>query len=161
MLVDLDAWSWIARRSGDSFFYWIAAASQRFTRVARGAGPNSLLTLHCHNAVIRCSQQIRVDRQREYEMKIIRHLAVAVALGCGLVSCAEAHVFVGVGISAPALPVVPLTPVVAVYAPPPVYYAPPPPPVYTAPVVVGYYGQPRWYPRYHGGWHYGYGYWRR
>jgi hypothetical protein len=123
----------------------------------RAAVPNSPLTLPSHNAVIRCRQQIRIGRQREYEMKFIRHLTVALVLGAGLVSCADARVFVGVGISAPAVPVVP------VYAPPPVYYAPPPPPVYTAPVVVGYYGQPRWYPRYYGGWHYGYGYgyWRR
>jgi hypothetical protein len=28
-------------------------------------------------------------------MKTIRHLMVAAALGCGFVSCAQAHVFVG------------------------------------------------------------------
>jgi hypothetical protein len=92
-------------------------------------------------------------------MKVIRHLVVAAALGVGLVSCAEAHVFVGVGVSVPAFPVMPVVPA---YVPSPVYYAPPPPPppVYTAPVVIGYYGHPR-YPRYYGGWGYGYGYWRR
>ncbi|MEM5453274.1 hypothetical protein VSR69_00220 [Paraburkholderia phytofirmans] len=97
-------------------------------------------------------------------MKVIRHLVVAAALGVGLVSCAEAHVFVGVGVAvgAPAFPMVPVVPVVPAYVPPPVYYAapPPPPPVYTAPVVIGYYGHPQ-YPRYYGGWGYGYGYWRR
>jgi hypothetical protein len=92
-------------------------------------------------------------------MKAIRHLLVAAALGVGLVSCAQAGVFVGVGIAAPAYPVVPA------YVPPPVYYAPPPvlapPPVYSAPVVIGYYGYPHYYGGYYGGWHGGYGYWRR
>jgi hypothetical protein len=94
-------------------------------------------------------------------MKVIRHLVVAAALGVGLVSCAEAHVFVGVGVGVGA-PAFPMVPVVPAYLPPPVYYAapPPPPPVYTAPVVIGYYGHPQ-YPRYYGGWGYGYGYWRR
>jgi hypothetical protein len=88
-------------------------------------------------------------------MKVIRHLLVAAALGGGFISCAEAHVFIGVGITAPAFPVIPA------YAPPPVYYAPPPPPpVYVAPVVIGYYGHPRWYPHYYG-YGYRYGYWRR
>ena len=92
-------------------------------------------------------------------MKGIRHVAVAALLGLGLVSAAQAHVFVGVGI-APVVPVVPVVPVmtaapvVPVYAPPPVYYAPPP--VYAPPVVVGYWGHPRW--GYRG--YYGYGYWR-
>ena len=87
-------------------------------------------------------------------MKGIRQAVVAAALSVGLVSCAEAHVFVGVGISTPV--VIPAPPVVAapVYVPRPVYYAPPP--VYTAPVVVGYYGHPRWWYRHY----YGYGYWR-
>ena len=31
-------------------------------------------------------------------MKLIRQLAVAAALGVGLVSCAQAHVFVGIGV---------------------------------------------------------------
>jgi hypothetical protein len=91
-------------------------------------------------------------------MKAIRHLLVAAALGVGWVSCAQAGVFVGVGIAAPAYPVVPA------YVPPPVYYAPPPvlpPPVYSAPVVIGYYGYPHYYGGYYGGWHGGYGYWRR
>lgn len=92
-------------------------------------------------------------------MKVIRQLVVAAALGGGLVSCADAHVSFGVnvGIAAPVFPVVQPVPV---YVPPPVYYAPPPP-VYTAPVVTGYYGPPPAYPAYYGGWHYGYGYWRR
>ncbi|MGA7814165.1 hypothetical protein, partial [Caballeronia sp.] len=73
-------------------------------------------------------------------MKAIRHVLVAAALGVGLVSCAQARVFVGVGIGAPAYPVLPA------YVPPPVYYAPPPPPllpptpVYSTPIVIGYYG---------------------
>ncbi|MFM0057600.1 hypothetical protein PQR64_18390 [Paraburkholderia phytofirmans] len=92
-------------------------------------------------------------------MKVIRQLIVAAALGAGLVSCAQAHVFVGVGVGVGG----PVFPVVPAYVPPPVYYAPPPPPpppVYTAPVVIGYYGHPP-NPRYYGGWGYGYGYWRR
>lgn len=98
-------------------------------------------------------------------MKVIRHLVVAAALGVGFASCAEAHVFVGVGFAAPAVPIVPVVavaPVVPVYAPQRVYYAPPAPPVYGTSVLVGYYGHP-WRPRYYGGWHggYGYGYWRR
>ena len=73
-------------------------------------------------------------------MKFIRQLAVAGVLGGGLVSCAQAHVFVGIGagVAGPAFPVVPVVPVAPAYVAPPVYYAPPPPPVYTAPVVVGY-----------------------
>lgn len=80
-------------------------------------------------------------------MKAIRYLIVAAALGCGFVSCAQAHVSIGIGFSAPVYPVMPAVPVIApapVYvAPPlasPVYYGPPP-------VVGGYYGRP-----------YGYGY---
>jgi hypothetical protein len=98
-------------------------------------------------------------------MKVIRHLLVAATLGVGLVSCAQARVFVGVGIAAPAYPVLPA------YVAPPVYYAPPlpvlppPPPVYPTPVVVGYYGYPHsyggYYGGYYGGWHGGYGYWHR
>ncbi|RFU45164.1 hypothetical protein [Paraburkholderia sp. DHOC27] len=93
-------------------------------------------------------------------MKIIPQLVVAAVLAVGLVRCASAHVSIGVGIGFPvvAAPAYPVMPALPVYAPPPpVYYAPPPPPVYTAPVV-GYYGPPV-YPRYYGG--YGYGYWRR
>jgi hypothetical protein len=92
---------------------------------------------------------------KENNMKGIRQIVVGSALAVGLVSCAQAHVFVGVGI-APMAPVVPVVPfgAVPVYAPPPpVYYAPPP--VYAAPpVVVGYWGRPRGY--YH---YYGYRYW--
>ncbi|CAD6554553.1 hypothetical protein ACFQ3P_27480 [Paraburkholderia sabiae] len=91
-------------------------------------------------------------------MKGIRHVAVAAVLGMGLVSAAQAHVFVGVGIApvvapvVPLVPGVPLGPVVPVYAPPPpVYYAPP---VYAPPVVVGYWGHPHW------GYRGYYGYWR-
>jgi hypothetical protein len=96
---------------------------------------------------------------KENNMKGIRHVAVAALLGLGLVSAAQAHVFVGVGM-APVVPVVPVVPIVQaapvlpVYAPPPVYYAPPP--VYAPPVVVGYWGHPHW--GYRG--YYGYGYWR-
>ncbi|MDB5785113.1 hypothetical protein [Caballeronia mineralivorans] len=96
-------------------------------------------------------------------MKGIRQAAVAAALSVGLVSVAEAHVFVGFGIGVPMAPMVPMVPVVPVvpvpvYAPPPapVYYAPPPL-VYAPPVVVGYYGHPRWGYQHYG---YGYGYWR-
>jgi hypothetical protein len=97
-------------------------------------------------------------------MKGICLAAVAAALSVGLVSVAEARVFIGVGVT-PMVPVAPLP----VYAPPaPVYYAPPPlvypppplvyaPPAYAPPVVAGYYGPPRgWYGHYG----YGYGYWR-
>ncbi|HVE06677.1 MAG TPA: hypothetical protein VNE00_05425 [Paraburkholderia sp.] len=92
-------------------------------------------------------------------MKGIRQIVVGAALAGGLISCAQAHVFVGVGIApvAPIVPVVPVVPVgaVPVYAPPPpVYYGPPP--VYAAPpmVVGGYWGHPHGYYRY-----YGYRYW--
>jgi hypothetical protein len=34
-------------------------------------------------------------------MKTIRYLLVAAVLGCGFVTCAQAHVFVGTGFSAP------------------------------------------------------------
>jgi hypothetical protein len=95
-------------------------------------------------------------------MKTIRYLMVAAALGCGLVSCAQAHVFVGLGFSTPVYPVVqpvPVMPAVPVYAsPPPVYYAPP------APVVTGYYyGRPYGYgyARHYGCWNCGYAYWAR
>jgi hypothetical protein len=92
-------------------------------------------------------------------MKVIPKLAVAALLGAGLVSCAQAHVSIGigVGVSAPAYPVMPVVPIAPAYVAPPVYYAPPPPPVYTAPVVMGYYGYPRW----NTGYYAGYGYWRR
>jgi hypothetical protein len=98
-------------------------------------------------------------------MKIIRHLMVAATLGLGLVGCAQAHVFVGIGFSAPVYPVMPVVPAVPVIAaapvyaaPPPVYYAPPPP------VVTGYYyGRPYGYayPRHYGCWNCGYAYWSR
>ena len=60
-------------------------------------------------------------------MKAIRQAALAVALSVGLVSAAEAHVFVGFGIGVPMAPMVAAVPI----APVPVY-APPPPPVYYA-----------------------------
>jgi hypothetical protein len=91
-------------------------------------------------------------------MKAIRHLIVASALGAGFVSAAEAHVFVGVGFAAPVVPVVPVYVPPPVYAPAPVYYAPPPP-IYRVPVVIGYYGHPHYYGRWHYG--YGHGYWRQ
>ncbi|MEM5342792.1 hypothetical protein [Paraburkholderia azotifigens] len=90
-------------------------------------------------------------------MKGIRHVAVAAVPGLGLVSAAQAHVFVGVGIApvvAPVVPVVPMAPVVPVYAPPPPVVYAPPPPVYAPPVVVGYWGRPHW------GYRGYYGYWR-
>jgi hypothetical protein len=97
---------------------------------------------------------------QENNMKGIRHIAVAALLGLGLVSAAQAHVFVGVGIG-PVAPVVPVMPVVSVaplpvYAPPPPVYYAPPPAVYAPPVVVGYWGHPHY--AYRG--YYGYGYWR-
>jgi hypothetical protein len=108
----------------------------------------------------RCSR-LAAPEVKEKKMKAIRQAVVAAALSVGLVSVAEAHVFVGFGITAPVMPVVPVVtavPVVPVpvYAPPPAYYAPPPP-AYVPPVVVGYYGQPRWGYRHYG---YGYAYWR-
>ena len=79
-------------------------------------------------------------------MKAIHQAVVAAASCVGLVSVAEAHVFVGFGIGAPVMPVLTTVPVapVRVYAPPPApaYYAPPP--AYVRPVVVGFYGHPRW-----------------
>jgi hypothetical protein len=95
-------------------------------------------------------------------MKTIRYLIVAAALGCGFVSCAQAHVSIGIGFSAPVYPVMPAVPMIAaapVYAaPPPVYYAPPP-------VVAGYYGRPYGYgygyARPYGCWNCGYAYWAR
>ena len=93
-------------------------------------------------------------------MKKIVPFMFAAALGLGVVTSAQAHVFVGVGFAGPVYPA---------YVPPPVYVPPPavyyaPPPVYRAPVVVGYYGHPYYYPHYYG-WHrgygYGYGYWGR
>ncbi|HZZ10295.1 MAG TPA: hypothetical protein VFE79_06350 [Paraburkholderia sp.] len=91
-------------------------------------------------------------------MKLVRHLLVAAALSAGLVTCAQAHVFVGVGFSAPAFPV--YAPPVY-YAPPPAYYAPPPmvaAPLVSAPVVIGYYGRPHYYGGAYG--YGGYAYWR-
>jgi hypothetical protein len=73
-------------------------------------------------------------------MKRIRLAVVAAVLSVGLVSVAEAHVFVGLSIGAPVAPMMPMVAAVPV-----------------APVVVGYYGHPRgWYGHYG----YGYGYWR-
>jgi hypothetical protein len=112
--------------------------------------------------VNRCSQ-CTAPELKENKMKGIRQVVVAAVLSVGLVSVAEAHVFVGVGIGLPVMPVMPMVAAVPVapmpvYAPPPapVYYAPPPP-VYVPPVVVGYYGHPRGWYRHYG---YGYGYWR-
>lgn len=56
-------------------------------------------------------------------MRTIRYLLVAAVLGCGFVTCAQAHVFVGTGFSAPAYPVMPAVPMIAAA---PVYAAPPP-----------------------------------
>jgi hypothetical protein len=74
-------------------------------------------------------------------MKGICRAAVAATLSVGLVSVAEAHVFVGVGIGVPVVPVMPMLPVapLPVSAPiSPIYYAPPPlvyaPPAYAPPV---------------------------
>ena len=83
---------------------------------------------------------------------------VAAALAVGLVSAADAHVSVGIGLG---LPVAPAYPVVAAppvaYAPPPVVYAPPPVVYAPPPAVVvggyGYYGRPYW----HHGYYRGYG----
>jgi hypothetical protein len=121
---------------------------------------SSLSSTRMH--VNRCSQ-CAAPEVKEKDMKGIRQAVVAAVLSVGLVSVAEAHVFVGLSVGVPAVPMMPMVaavPVapVAVYAPPPapIYYAPPPP-VYAPPVVVGYYGRP-------GGWYghygYGYGYWR-
>jgi hypothetical protein len=86
-------------------------------------------------------------------MKRIRLAVVAAVLSVGLVSVAEAHVFVGLSIGAPVVPMMPM--VAAVPVAPVAVYAPPP--MYAPPVVVGYYGHPRgWYGHYG----YGYGYWR-
>jgi hypothetical protein len=106
--------------------------------------------------------QCAAPEVKENKMKAIRQAALAVALSVGLVSAAEAHVFVGFGVGVPMAPMVAAVPIapVPVYAPPPppVYYAPPPP-MYAPPVVVGYYGHPRgWYRHY--GYGYRYGYWR-
>jgi len=92
-------------------------------------------------------------------MKGIRQVIVGAVLAGGLISCAQAHVFVGVGVGmAPVMPMVPVAPMVPVpvYAPPPPVYYGPPPPVYVAPPVVigGYWGHPHGY--YRG--YYGYGY---
>jgi hypothetical protein len=109
--------------------------------------------------VNRCGR-LAAPEVKEKKMKAIQQAIVAAALSVGLVSVAEAHVFVGFGITAPAIPLVAAVPVapVPVYAPPPVpaYYAPPPP-VYVPPVVVGYYGHPGGWYRHYG---YGYAYWR-
>ncbi|WP_250516519.1 hypothetical protein [Caballeronia sp. INDeC2] len=105
-------------------------------------------------------------------MKKIGYVAVAMVFGMGLVGSAQAHVFVGMNVGMPVVPVAPLAPVVAVapyapvvpvapftpvpvYAPPVAYYAPPAP-VYAPSVAVGYWGG-------HPGWgyrHYAVGYWR-
>ncbi|CAN7347804.1 hypothetical protein [Caballeronia sp. dw_19] len=97
-------------------------------------------------------------------MKTIRHLIVAAALGCGLVSCAQAHVFVGVGFAAPVYPVMPVIAPAPVYATAPVYAAPPPAYYAPPPVVTGYYyGHPYGYgyARHYGCWNCGYAYWAR
>ncbi|SAK51557.1 hypothetical protein AWB77_01320 [Caballeronia fortuita] len=96
-------------------------------------------------------------------MKKIGYVAVATVLGIGIVGSAQAHVFVGVNVGMPMVPVAPYAPVVPVapftpvpvYAPPVAYYAPPPP-VYAPSVAVAYWGgHPGWgYRRYAGG------YWR-
>ncbi|WP_153101181.1 hypothetical protein [Paraburkholderia hayleyella] len=90
---------------------------------------------------------------------------VASMLGASLVSTAQAHVSLDIGIGLPFAPAYP------VYAPPPrVYYAPPPPVVYAPPPVVvgGYYGYGRPYWRrgyyahdYYSHGYYGHGYYRR
>jgi hypothetical protein len=94
-------------------------------------------------------------------MKTMRQVLVAAARSVGLVSAAQAHVFVGVGIvGGPVFPVgqaVAVAPVMPVYAAP-AYYGPPPlppyapPPVYATPVIVHYaaFNRP-----------YGYAYWQR
>ncbi|GJH10468.1 hypothetical protein CBA19CS11_16540 [Caballeronia novacaledonica] len=108
-------------------------------------------------------------------MKKIGYVAVATLLGVGLVGSAQAHVFVGMSVEMPVMPVAPVAPVVAVapyapvipvapfapvapvpvYAPPVAYYAPPAP-VYAPSVAVGYWGgRPGWGYR-----HYAAGYWR-
>jgi hypothetical protein len=101
----------------------------------------------------------------------IGHAVAAAVLGVGLVNAAQAHVFVGVNVGMPVVPVapvvmappvamvapvVPYAPVapVAVYAPPVPYYAAPVP-VYAPSVAVGYWGHPGWSSR-----HYAVGYWR-
>ncbi|SAK52243.1 hypothetical protein AWB76_01682 [Caballeronia temeraria] len=96
-------------------------------------------------------------------MKTIGHAAAAAVLGIGLVGSAQAHVFVGMSVGMPVVPVAPVVAVapvatvapVPVYAPPVAYYAPPPP-VYAPSVAVGYWGgRPGW------GYHrYAAGYWR-
>jgi hypothetical protein len=95
-------------------------------------------------------------------MKAIRYVIVAAALGCGWVSYAQAHMFVGIGVAAPVYPVVQPVPAVPVYVPP-AYYAPPPAYYAPPPVVAGYYGAPYGYayPRHYGCWNCGYGYWAR
>jgi hypothetical protein len=87
-------------------------------------------------------------------MKKVGYVAVAALLGMGLIRSAQAHVFVGVNVGMPVMPVAPVVvgPVahVAVYAPPPVY---------APPVAVGYWGG--WGG--HRGWgyrRYAAGYWR-
>jgi hypothetical protein len=94
-------------------------------------------------------------------MNKIGYVAAATVLSIGCISAAQAHVFVGMSVGMPVMPVMPVAPVMMaptvvpvtpVYAPPPVYYAPP---VYAPPVAVGYWGHPGWWgPRYAAG------YWR-
>jgi hypothetical protein len=118
--------------------------------------PHFLLILAPHTAVIRYSEPL-ASHDRRAKMKTVRYLLVAAALGCASMTRAQAHMFVGVGFSAPMYPVMPAVPMIAatpVYAPPPpVYYAPPP-------VVAGYYGRPYGYgyayPRHYGCWNCGY-----
>jgi hypothetical protein len=107
-------------------------------------------------------------------MKRIGYVAAAVLLGMGLIRSAQAHVFVGMNVGMPVVPVAPVVvgpvvapvvpvapfvpapvPAVPVYAPPVAYYAPPPP-MFAPSVAVGYWGgHPGW------GYHrYVAGYWR-
>jgi len=86
---------------------------------------------------------------RRREMKKSVPYIIAAALAVGLVSAAQAHVSVGIGLGIPVAPAYP----VAAYAPPPVVYAPPPAIYAPPPVVVGgYYGYGYGYPY----WHHGY-----
>jgi hypothetical protein len=118
---------------------------------------HSLLIHAADNPLNRCAlTPHRVSRRTM--MRKIGYVAVATALGIGCVSAAQAHVFVGMSVGMPVVPVMPTVPVVPVapvtiYAPASPYYAPPP--VYAPPVAVGYWGRPAWWgPRY------AVGYWR-
>jgi|HubBroStandDraft_5_1064220.scaffolds.fasta_scaffold116957_2 hypothetical protein len=88
------------------------------------------------------------------KMKKVLPVLVAAALGIGLISSAQAHVFVGIGVGVPFRPAYPVYAAPLAYYPPPapsIVYAPPPPPVVYAPpppVVVGYYPHRYYYPVY-------------